>query len=455
MRWIALAACGLVISASAEGLQLDVQQPHDRGLSGRVSLTSDGPQATVTLSWTAAPETPVTLTGRRTKPDTWWFTVPRPTAVAAAPTPGLTERLQVVTRATAGEAEPTGVTTARLNLRQGPGMDQRVVETVDPGTELELTGERSGPWRQLRRGGQPLWAHGNYLLQQTNRDGASLEISRRDASSYWAIVRADGTVRSRQVLNRLALRALLVNVGGDAMEEGIFLRRALDPLERYYRGKGYEVVRFPSLHPDDLIALLDREQAHPFTRVVVSTHSGWDGPIWVSLKRPDAVQIFTWDPRFDQLARALRTATVPEAKVYVSGCHAAGSNKHEPPSPKVWVRDLARSSGRTVGGPTGRTSAAEHTYRQTLAVLEGEGRVVQETVLVTPTEERRWGGGVSLRVTPVAPPEPDTRSEAQRWVDEDDAEAMAEDDLGTAPVSDEPAEGDLWDDFRELWDRLR
>jgi len=453
VRWITLAACGLVLSASAEGLQLEAQQPREEGLSGRVSLTVDGEQATVTLHWTAAPETPVTLAGRRTKPNTWWFTVPRPpTAVAAAPTPGLTERLQGVTRATAGEVEPTGVTTARLNLRQGPSTSHRVVETVEPGTQLELTGERSGAWRQLRRGGQVLWAHGSYLLRGADEAGTSLEIQRRDDRSYWATVRVDGTQRSRQLLTLPALRALLVNVGGDEIKDGVALRRALDPVEAYYRRQGYEVVRLASIRPGDLVAKLQAERARPFSRVVLATHSGWDGPIWAPGR---IVQAFTSGATFAQLAASLRDATVPGAKVYVSGCHAAGSNRYEPGDPRVWIRDLARRSGRTVGGPAGYTNAAGHTYRQTLAVLEGEGRVVQETVLVTPTEERRWGGGVQEQVTPLAPPAQDTRSEAQRWVDEDDADASAEAELGTAPVLSEPAEGDLWDDFRGLWNRLQ
>ena len=57
--------------------------------------------------------------------------------------------------------------------------------------------------------------------------------------------------------------------------------------------------------------------------------------------------------------------------------HAAGSNKYETPDARIWVRDLPRRSGRTVGGPAGFTNAAGHTHRQTLNIptssMQGAG----------------------------------------------------------------------------------
>ncbi|WP_417217609.1 D-alanyl-D-alanine carboxypeptidase family protein [Arthrobacter sp.] len=54
-------------------------------------------------------------------------------------------------------------TTANLNLRSGAGTRYRVLATVRRGSAVRLTGQRSGPWYQVKHGSRTGWMSSRYL----------------------------------------------------------------------------------------------------------------------------------------------------------------------------------------------------------------------------------------------------------------------------------------------------
>ncbi len=57
----------------------------------------------------------------------------------------------------------TATTTVWQNFRTGPGMSHSVIRGIAPQVSVQLTGERSGVWYQVRIDGQTGWMHGYYL----------------------------------------------------------------------------------------------------------------------------------------------------------------------------------------------------------------------------------------------------------------------------------------------------
>lgn len=377
---------------AAQEIPLEVPDPPPAaGVTGPLVLERANPSSTLRFRWVGQERREVSLSGRRLGSKAWLF-------VASAPEQdGL---VQTLTDASAGEARRLGVVTAStLNLRAGPGTQHAIGRTAPRGEELVVVGQR-GDWLRLDDAGTTRWAHGRYVKATGGfAPGARSITLRQVKGDFEATVRRGREVVARQTLLDARTPVLLVSV-----EDQPGFRHSLPGLDAYYDARGYRVERVVEGTSAGLIARLQRATRRPYARVVISTHSGWDGPMW------DDGQIAYEDAEFAGLAAAFAAGTTPDAKVYVSGCHAAGSNRYESSDTRIWVRDLARLSGRVVAGPTGSTSAAEHTERQTLAALEGVGTVIQETVLATPTEVVRWGGGLARTTIPneAPPPRPPT-----------------------------------------------
>jgi len=373
---------------AAQEIPLEATDSPLAGVTGPL-VFERGQSPTLRFRWVSQERREVTLSGRRLGSQAWLF-------VDSSPAPEQGGLVQSLTDTPTREARRLGVVTAsKLNLRAGPGTQHAIGRTAPRGEELVVVGQR-GDWLRLDDAGTTRWAHGRYVKATGGfAPGARSITLRQVEGDFEATVRRGREVVARQTLLDARTPVLLV-----AVEDQAGFRHSLRGLDAYYDERGYRVERVVEGTGTGLIERLKRATQRPYARVVISTHSGWDGPIW------DDGQIAYEDAGFTELAAAFAAGTTRDAKVYVSGCHAGGSNRYETPSPKIWVRDLARLSGRVVAGPTGSTSAAEHTGRQTLAALEGEGTVIQETVLATPTEVVRWGGGLERTTIPNEAPPP-------------------------------------------------
>ena len=203
------------------------------------------------------------------------------------------------------------------------------------------------------------------------------------------VVDADGRPRMKLDLVRRK-RALIAHaVGYGASHDNTFLVYGRQ-IRTYYRALGHEVDMVPAERWDAVLDPLRaaREVGAPYTRVALIGHGGWDGPIFGG-------QISPWwgQARWGELIAALRAGTAPEARVLVSACHAAGSDRYERARGDVrgfrsWVDEVGRAAGRVVAGPAGITSTTL-ALRQARA-LEGAGTVAQET---------RVASGEGVRVT--------------------------------------------------------
>ncbi|MEZ6186891.1 MAG: SH3 domain-containing protein [Planctomycetota bacterium] len=385
----ALIAAGL---ACAQTTSLQTQPtPPAGGIQGPVQL-HEGQRASLEFTWVES-GTPTTLTGRAVSRNAWLFVEP----AAEEAQVGLSGALSGTT---SGPPQKLGaVDASALNLRTGPGTSHSVARRAERGEELVVVGSE-GDWLKLDDGGRTLYAHKTYVDAIGGFAPGRRSISlRRSGQRYQAVVRRGREILATQVLRDGVPTVLLI-----ATEAGNTFEPSLVPLETYYEARGYRVRRLVEPTHAGLVRLLrEASTAIPYSRVVISTHSGWDGPLW------DDGQVSLPEAEFTALAHAFEQGTTSDAKIYISGCHAGGSNRYESyRSDVIWVRDLARLSHRVVAGPTGSTSASQHTYRQTLATLEGEGSVVQETILATPTTVTRWGSGVKRTSWPneAVAPEP-------------------------------------------------
>lgn len=175
-------------------------------------------------------------------------------------------------------------------------------------------------------------------------------------------------------------------------------------LASLYRQRGLHAqVLDGSLGLDAFVSQLEEagRTGARFERAVFISHGGWDGPM-IGPQRAQG------SPEFQQLARAIAAGTTPQARIFVSACHAAGSNVHELADgwrKDRWTVGLARAAGRVVAGPAGPTST-DYTRRHVLAVLEGQGTTAQE-VWVASSEGvktiRPGGTLASARSAPHAP----------------------------------------------------
>lgn len=158
----------------------------------------------------------------------------------------------------------------------------------------------------------------------------------------------------------------------------------------YYRTKGYAITEIKGEWNAVRDALSSaQENGHAYERFVDVSHGGYDGPIldpwtqWSSRadESPDD---------FDDLVRAFRRGTTPDAKLIFSACHSGGSDRFEvknatsePYYNYRYTDELAKRTGRLAAGPMGPTST-EYS-RQLVKAIEGEGPTKQETRISTPS----------------------------------------------------------------------
>ncbi|MBX3471179.1 MAG: hypothetical protein KF878_30295 [Planctomycetes bacterium] len=188
-------------------------------------------------------------------------------------------------------------------------------------------------------------------------------------------------------------RALIVHATGHGPSHDGTFKTYGGMIRSYYAALGIQVVMLPADSWATILAELVRagHDGEPYVRVVTLGHGGWDGPIFSG-------QLSPWmsASRWQDLVDAVRRGTAPEAKLFVSACHAAGSNRWETWRPHDrWVEQLARATGRTVAGPAGITST-------TLALrharaLEGAGTFAQETRLADGDGVRAIPSGGGIR----------------------------------------------------------
>ncbi|MCO5169188.1 MAG: hypothetical protein M9894_22825 [Planctomycetes bacterium] len=188
-------------------------------------------------------------------------------------------------------------------------------------------------------------------------------------------------------------RALIVHATGHGPSHDNTFKSYGGMIRTYYAALGMQVVMLPAASWATVLAELVRagDDGEPYVRVVTLGHGGWDGPIFGG-------QLSPWmsASRWSELVDAVRRGTAPEAKLLVSACHAAGSNRWESWRPHDrWVERLARAAGRTVAGPAGITSTT-FALRHARA-LEGAGTFAQETRLAAGDGVRAIPSGGGIR----------------------------------------------------------
>jgi hypothetical protein len=185
---------------------------------------------------------------------------------------------------------------------------------------------------------------------------------------------------------------LVVEGGGEESDANTFANYAR-AVGDYYKKKGYARIDHIVGNPwDRTIDALDEaaKEGRPYSRLVFVGHGGWDGPIsFVDMPENQGSPVLNPD-LFDRIVRAIGAGTTRDADVWVSCCHAGGSNATErrvaTNSKQIWVDEIAKRTGRTAGGPCGQTAVALSV--QLVTALEGEGHPAQETRRSTPAGGR-------------------------------------------------------------------
>jgi hypothetical protein len=198
-----------------------------------------------------------------------------------------------------------------------------------------------------------------------------------------AVVHQDGKADVAVTLTRK--KEALVAYGTYQGGMKVFAQQAAD----YYKSKGYTITMIPGDWEAVTLKLVAAEESgHTFSRFIISSHGGWDGPMFEGKKCQLSAQECT--DEFGDLIRAMRRGLTPDAKMIFSACHTGGSNRYEDHTKQtyydysyIYSDDVAAKTGRTVAGPMGETST-EYT-RQLVMAVEGEGVTKQETRVSTPS----------------------------------------------------------------------
>lgn len=279
-----------------------------------------------------------------------------------------------------GTYEVTGGLRGRLTVA---GSDARLTVTFAQG-DVKRSGRAKGKERSWK-----VWIDPDASGMANRLQGAAVE---QDAEVLALRAKGDGFVgrtRKGQAVRLQRRRAVLIVLGGaedpnDSAAFRVYGKQVAD----YYRQKGYARVEQVLMYEwQKTIDALNQAPAagHPYSRVVFVGHGGWDGPISYggvsdSQGSPD------YNPElWETIVRAFGAGTTRSAKVWVSCCHAGGSDRYERQDPKrsklIWVDALAGRTARTVAGPCGSTST--EWSLQLVKALEGEGALVQETRYAT------------------------------------------------------------------------
>jgi hypothetical protein len=238
----------------------------------------------------------------------------------------------------------------------------------------------------------------------------SAEVTRENNGALRATVREGDAIIARERLTRFRA-ALLVHANTYDPTHVSAFRAYATHVARRYTAMGYQVAE--TMLGTSLEVVAERLQkgaadAKQFERLVFIGHGGWDGPV---LGKYDDGGTHQGSSHYNQeafavLVAAIQAGMTPTGAIYSSSCHAAGSNVYERAAGRnayVWTDDLARLTGRIVAGPAGYTST-EYTERHVMALLEGQGTVVQECKWRSKDSSRTIMGKKSLADAPLRTP---------------------------------------------------
>ncbi|ROR54145.1 uncharacterized protein YgiM (DUF1202 family) [Luteococcus japonicus] len=98
------------------------------------------------------------------------------------------------TAATSGRA----FTTEALNVRTGPGIDNRVLTVLAKGSRINLTGRRDGAWLQITLDGQSAWVN-NAWISTTAGSSSTVAISGRARATADLMIRTTSNASFRSL----------------------------------------------------------------------------------------------------------------------------------------------------------------------------------------------------------------------------------------------------------------
>ncbi len=237
------------------------------------------------------------------------------------------------------------------------------------------------------------------VVGRLESEGGSTEVIRLQATSKG---RLTGERKWASKTRRIALipkrRLLVVLSAYRVYADRLHARFQALRLEVYYRLKGYETERVSPQNWEELTTYLESESNDPFKRVVFITHGGYDGPVLGYEDDEDDYFVYPLmtileddgelpgtrqlapedeDDMWTRMVKAVHASTTAKAKVYVSACHAGGSDAGERETASgylasltPWVTLLADATGRAVVGPAGYTSW-HNTFGGVMAMEEG------------------------------------------------------------------------------------
>jgi hypothetical protein len=73
--------------------------------------------------------------------------------------------------------------TVTLNVWSGPGEDSVLVDEVEPGTKLAVTGTEQGGWVQVVLAGMPRWVNSDYLSDEDPQDVSTTSTSSKTSTA--------------------------------------------------------------------------------------------------------------------------------------------------------------------------------------------------------------------------------------------------------------------------------
>jgi hypothetical protein len=240
------------------------------------------------------------------------------------------------------------------------------------------------------------------VAASSEASATTLELTLTPLANFRGLLRSGDVALGKATFTR-DRGVLVFHAGAWVDDDAKFFEIVAMRIAAYYASCGYaRRDRHLALSWDGVIATLLAAEAEgrPYDRVVFVGHGGWNGPILSSPNStgPSQASGGSETELFKRFADALRRGTTPRARVYLSGCHAGGSNAAErtPGVPSyVYADDLARRARRLVAGPAGPTST-EDALAQIRAALERELPLVQETRVATAAGGKSYDAGETI-----------------------------------------------------------
>ena len=409
----ALIALACAAPASAQDLALKLKENGEgqEVHKGRALLDLSGETPRLTLRASGLPEEPlagIPVVGG------YLFTANLADIRAVLPrSGGMVAAIQSVT-----EQRTAEVLSGGLRVRAEPSTEAPIVGNLRGGQQVEVLEERDG-WARVRvdystEGWSKIAGSRPYLTLRTVPKLTSIEGKRaiylqRRGPGWEGQVKGgaawvgDIVLRDDTHAAPSAKRVLVIADRRNSSDGGAFNAYA-NQIKATYGEQGYQTVIADVDSWEDVVDELEAAASAPFARLILISHGGWDGPIYRGHVGTRQASGKYHTELFERFAAAVRVGTTPEAKIYNSSCHAAGTARDEDVSygsPYRWVHDLAARTGRQVAGPAGKTST-EWTLRQSLAALEGQGQVVQEVHVARRGQLRILYPGMSLASSRVA-----------------------------------------------------